>query len=53
VIEKHQETGLGGSVWMSRYILSQDGKSLAVTHHVNKSSFSAAFDESLTYEKQQ
>jgi hypothetical protein len=36
-----------------RYTLSQDGKSLAVTHHVNKSSLSAAFDESLTYEKQQ
>lgn len=53
VIEKHQEIGPGGSVWMSRYILSQDGKGLAVTHHVNKSSFSAAFDESLTYEKQQ
>jgi hypothetical protein len=53
VIEKHQETGRAGIIWMSRYTLSQDGKSLAVTHHVNKSSFSAAFDESLTYEKQQ
>jgi hypothetical protein len=39
--------------WMSRYILSQDGKSLTVNHHVYKSSFSDAFDESLTYEKQQ
>jgi hypothetical protein len=48
VIEKHQ----AGSFWVSRYTLSQDGKSLAVTHGVNKSSFSNAFDESLTYEKQ-
>jgi hypothetical protein len=53
VIEKRQELGPGGSRWVSRYTLSQDGKSLAVTHHVNQSSFSAAFDESLTYEKQQ
>ncbi|MFZ0913560.1 MAG: hypothetical protein WBQ76_11685 [Candidatus Korobacteraceae bacterium] len=53
VIEKRQEIGPGGSTWVSRYMLSQDGKSLAVTHHVNQSSFSAAFDESLTYEKQQ
>jgi hypothetical protein len=53
VIEKRQEIGPGGSSWVSRYTLSQDGKSLAVTHHVNQSSFSAAFDESLTYEKQQ
>jgi len=53
VIEKRQEIGQGGSSWVSRYTLSQDGKSLTVTHHVNRSSFSAAFDESLTYEKQQ
>jgi hypothetical protein len=52
VIEKRQETGRGGSTWTSRYTLSQDGTSLAVTRHVNKSSFSGAFDESLTYEKQ-
>jgi hypothetical protein len=49
VIEKHQKD----SIWMSRYTLSQEGKSLAVTHHVNKSSFSSAFDESLMYEKKQ
>jgi hypothetical protein len=48
VVEKHQ----AGSFWVSRYTLSQDGKVLAVTHGVNKSSFSNAFDESLTYEKQ-
>ena len=53
VIEKRQELGPGGIRWVSRYTLSQDGKSLAVTYHVNQSSFSAAFDESLTYEKQQ
>jgi hypothetical protein len=48
VVEKHQ----AGVLWVSRYTLSQDGKCLAVTHSVNKSSFSNAFDESLTYEKQ-
>ena len=42
-----------GSSWTSRYMLSEDGKSLVVNHHVYKSSFSGAFDESLTYEKQQ
>jgi hypothetical protein len=53
VIEKRQEIGPRDSSWVSRYTLSQDGKSLTVTHHVDRSSFSAAFDESLTYEKQQ
>jgi hypothetical protein len=53
VTEKSQEFGLGVSKWVSRYTLSQDGKSLAITHHVSRSSFSEAFDESLTYEKQQ
>ena len=53
VIEKRQEIGPGGSSWVSRYTLSQDGKTLAVTNNVNRSSLSAAFDESLTYEKQQ
>jgi hypothetical protein len=53
VIEKRQEDGTGGSTWVSRYTLSQDGKTLAITHNVNRSSSSAAFDESLTYEKQQ
>ena len=48
VIEKHQR----GIFWVSRYTLSQDGQTLAVTHHNNKSWFSDAFDESLTYEKQ-
>ena|SRR5450631_883282 len=48
VIEKHQ----AGSFWVSRYTLSQDAKSLTVTHAVDKSSFGNAFDESLTYEKQ-
>ena len=56
VIEKHQAIrfqDVGAFVSISHYTLSQDGKSLAVTHHVNKSSLSADFDESLTYEKQQ
>ena len=53
VIEKRQEIGPGGTSWVSRYRLSEDGKSLAVTHHVNQSKFSAAFDESLIYEQQQ
>jgi hypothetical protein len=51
LIEKQQETGRGQVIFVVRYTLSQDGKSLAVTHHVNGSPFSAAFDESLTYEK--
>ncbi len=51
VIEKHQDIG-GGANWICRYTLSQDGKSLLVTEHVSKSSFGAAFEESLTYEKQ-
>ena len=53
VIEKRQEVAQRDSSWVVRYTLSQDGKSLAVTHHVNKSSFSDAFDLSLTFEKQQ
>jgi hypothetical protein len=53
VIEKRQEVGPGGSSWVSRYALSQDGKTLVVTNNVQRSSLSAAFDESLTYEKQQ
>jgi hypothetical protein len=53
VIEKHQATGhVGAFVWISRFSLSQDGKSLAVTHHANQSSFGAAIDESLVYEKE-
>lgn len=53
VIQKQQETDRGQVAFVVRYTLSQDGKSLAVTHHVNRSPFSAAFDESLTYEKQE
>jgi hypothetical protein len=53
VMEKLQETDRGLSIWTSRYALSQDGSRLVVAHHVNKSLFRAAFDESLTYEKQQ
>jgi hypothetical protein len=53
VIEKHQETRRGEVDFVVRYTLSQDGKSLAVTHHVDRSWFSGAFDESLNYEKQQ
>ena len=53
VIEKRQELGPGGSKSLVRYTLSQDGKSLEVTYHVYKSSFSDAFDLSRTYEKQQ
>lgn len=51
VIEKHQDIG-GGANWICRYTLSQDGKSLAVSERVSKSSFGAAFEESLIYEKQ-
>jgi hypothetical protein len=53
VIEKHQKMLAGDSVWISRYTLSQDGKSLGITHHVIESSFSGTLDESLTYQKQQ
>jgi hypothetical protein len=53
VIEKQQSFGpVGFFVSISRFILSQDGKSLVVIHHANKSSFGAAIDESLIYEKQ-
>jgi len=41
---------LGGS-WVAHYTLSQDGRSLVVAQHFNKSSFSPAFDELLTFEK--
>lgn len=53
VIETSQEIGPGGIRWVSRYRLSEDGNSLAVTCHVNQSKFRGAFDESLIYEKQQ
>jgi hypothetical protein len=53
VIEKQRAIGSVGTFeWISRYTLSQDGKSLAVIQHANKSSFSAAIDESLIYEKE-
>jgi hypothetical protein len=52
VIEKRQDVGPGDSSWVSRYTLSQDRKTLGITHNVDRSSLSAAFDESLTYEKQ-
>lgn len=52
VIEKRQDNDLRVSAWVSRYELSQDGSTLVVTQHVAKSSFSDAFDELLTYEKQ-
>ena len=50
LIEKHQD--LGDTTWVSRYSLSQDGKSLRITHRVIRSSFSAAFDQSLVYDKE-
>jgi hypothetical protein len=54
VIEKKQAIGsVGAFVWISRFTLSQDGKSLVVTQHASKSSFGAAFDESLIYEKEE
>jgi hypothetical protein len=56
VIEKHQAIPfqtVGAFVTISRYTLSQDGKSLAITSHTDKSSSSAAVDESLTFEKQE
>ena len=53
VIETSQEVGPGGTRWVSRYKLSQDGNTLAVTYHVNQSKFGGAFDESLIYDKQQ
>jgi hypothetical protein len=53
VIEKQREIGsVGVSEWIDRYTLSQDGKSLVVILHANKSSFSAAIDESLIYERE-
>jgi hypothetical protein len=53
VIEKHQELGPGsGTVWTSRYTLSQDGQSLIVTQHFKKSSIGSVPDEYLVYEKQ-
>ena len=56
VIEKHYaipSQTVGASVSISRYTLSRDGKSLAIASHANKSSLGAAFDESLTFEKQE
>jgi hypothetical protein len=53
VIETSQEVGPGGTRWVSRYTLSDDGNTLAVTYHVNQSKFRGAFDEFLIYEKQQ
>lgn len=52
VIETSQEIGPGGTRWVSRYTLSEDGNSLTETTHVNQSKFRGAFDESLIYEKQ-
>jgi hypothetical protein len=53
VIEKHQEIDEGRlrMTWTSRFTLSQDGQSLAVTKHATRNSFSADLDESLVYEK--
>lgn len=51
VIEKHQETGQSRITWVSRYTLSQDGQSLAITRHVTENSFSSNLDETLVYEK--
>ncbi len=56
VIEKHQAIPfqtVGASVSISRYTLSQDGKSLAITSHTDKSSLGPAVDELLILEKQE
>jgi len=53
VIATSQEVGPGGTTWVSRYRLSEDRTSLAVTFHANQSKFGAAFDESLIYDKQE
>jgi hypothetical protein len=51
VIETSQEVGPGGSRWVSRYTLSDDG-TLNETFHARQSKFGGAFDESLVYDKQ-
>ena len=52
LIEKHQDHGSRAIEWVSRYSLSQDAKTLRITHHITRSSFSPPFDESLIYDKQ-
>jgi hypothetical protein len=51
VIEKRQEFGGKDFAWTMKYAFSQDGKSLVIFEHVNKSSFGAAFDDLLTCER--
>lgn len=54
VIENRMEMGnfREVTVWVSRYELSIDGKTLVVSEHVVKSSSGHDFDRLLTYEKQ-
>ncbi len=53
VIETSQEIGPGGTRWVSRFKLSEDGNTLAITDHFYPSRFGRPRDESLIYEKQQ
>jgi len=50
VIEKHQDQV--NCSWVSRFSLSQDGKSLGIAQHVAASTLSGPFDESLVYDKE-
>jgi hypothetical protein len=51
VLDKQQTLLAGGTLWTSRYTLSQDGKSLVITHHVKESHLGSPGDEWLVYDK--
>jgi hypothetical protein len=51
VLEKRQTLVPRDTLWTSRYTLSEDGKSLVITHHVKQSTFGSPGDEWLVYDK--